>query len=393
MKRLNVPNCTGCAACSNICPQDAIDMREDAEGFEYPYIQEDRCTDCGLCEEICPVLSKDRLPKFRKIPDVYAAWHSDQEIRMQSSSGGVFSALASRVLDQGGVVFGAAFDEEFLAYHKAIDSKENLDELRRSKYVQSRIGYTFREVKHHLSEGKPVLFVGTPCQTAGLYAYLGRDFENLKTCALVCKGAPSRKVFRRYLRFLEEQYGSKIVSYSFRDKRAGWACNEAFNLANGEEVVGREQTRTLPSYFYAFAQKSLLARTSCYGCPFKGLPGYADIILGDFWSIRWRKPEWDDNKGTSLVLVNSDKGEKLVGDAQEYLTIKACPFDYVRHDGGLMRSGHSPRSRARLFADLDRIPFDKLARKYMTQPNAAVKFIKKIERSLKWCVKKVLGWV
>jgi len=391
MRRLDVPNCTGCAACSNICPQNAIDMLEDTEGFDYPHVQEDRCTDCGLCEAICPVLAKDRLPEFRREPDVYAAWHRDQEIRMQSSSGGAFSALASRVLDQRGVVFGAAFDEEFLVYHKSIASKEDLDELRRSKYMQSRILHTLREVERYLNEGRHVLFVGTSCQTAGLYAYLGKSFENLTTCALVCTGAPSPKVFRRYLSLLEEQYGSKVVSYSFRDKRTGWACNEAVNLANGEEIVGREQMRTLPSYYYAFAHKLLFSRTSCYACPFKGLPGYADITLGDFWSIRWRKPGWDDNRGTSLVLVNSDKGETLVGGARGYLSTKACPFDYVRNDGGLMRSPRRPRSRARFFADLDRIPFDKLARKYMKQPNTAMKFVKKIERSLKWCIREILG--
>jgi coenzyme F420-reducing hydrogenase beta subunit len=393
MSNLDVPNCTGCAACVNICPHGAIAMHANSEGFDYPSIQEDTCKDCGLCKKTCPVLSQARLPKFREVPAVYAAWHRDLETRMQSSSGGAFSALASRALEQGGIVFGAAFDADFLVYHKSINSEEGMGELRRSKYVQSRIGNTFRELKQYLDEGRKVLFVGTSCQTAGLHAYLGRTDDNLASVALVCLGAPSPKVFNRYLKSIERMYGDSIVSYSFRDKRNGWACNEAIRLANGEEIVRGERADSLPSYYYAFSQKVLLSRISCYACPFKGLPGYADIILGDFWSIRRQEPKWDDGKGTSMVLVNSDKGEMLLHDSQKYLTTKSCPFRYVQFNGNLMRPARCPKDRAKLFADLDKIPFDELARKYMRQPGAAVMSIKKVEQSLKMMVKKAIGMI
>jgi len=387
---MNVQNCTGCAACLNICPHDAIVMKGNSEGFDYPLVQKELCTDCDLCRKTCPVLSKDHLPKFRAIPDVFAAWHRNQEIRLQSSSGGVFSAFASSILEQGGVVFGAVFDKDFSVYHKSIDSEENVDELRRSKYIQSRVGNSFREVKHHLEGGSLVLFVGTPCQTAGLLSYLKKPFYNLFTCALVCTGAPSPKVFRQYLKYIEQTYNSSVASYSFRDKREGWACKEAIRFNNGKEVFGRENNSALPSFYYAFSHKALLSRKSCYVCPFKGLPGYADIILGDFWSIRNQEPNLDDDKGTSMVLVNSDKGQKLLNISEKYLSLKSCPFRYIQFNSTLMRSARCPKKRAKLFTDIDHVPFEQLYQKYMRPPNALEKFIKKTIFSLKWCIKNVL---
>lgn len=375
----------------NVCPHGAIVMREDLEGFEYPFIQENKCQECGLCKRICPVLSHDRLPYFRNIPDVFAAWNRDPEIRLQSSSGGAFSAFASYFLNQGGIVFGAAFDKDFFLYHKSIDSESHLDELRRSKYLQSRIGYSFKKIKKIIEQGKKVLFVGTPCQTAGLHSYFGKDHENLVSCALVCLGVPSQKVFQKYLDYLQKNYFDSIFSYSFRDKRSGWACNEAIRMANGQEIVREEKNQILPSFYHAFSQKVLLSRPCCYSCPFKGLPGYADIILGDFWSIRWQEPDWDDGKGTSMVLVNSDRGEKLLNDSEQYLLKKPCPFRYVQFNGNLMRPARLPKDRARFFADLDQVPFDELMDQYMRPPRGFRAFLKNAEKALKIGLKKALG--
>ena len=388
--RLKKATCTGCAACYNVCPVKAISMREDGEGFLYPVIDEEKCTECALCEKKCPVLSREKLTRNRERPDVYAAWHKNLEIRLQSSSGAAFTALATAVLNKGGRVFGAAFDEDFLVYHKVVDTLEELEDLRRSKYVQSRIGDSLAQAKNELNQGKTVLFSGTPCQIAGFYAYLGQDYTTLFTCSLICKGVPSSKVFRKYLDYLEKYYDSPVISYSFRDKGFGWAPNEAVLFANGEERLSNYfKHETL--YYYAFATKSLFLRPSCHTCPFKGLPADADITLADFWSIRNQEPGWDDNKGTSLILINSDKGSDLFEDAKAELVTKLCPFDYIINNSGLMNSPRRPRVRERFFKDLDLLPFELLISKYMTPPHPLVQSMQKRVLYMKTFIKKVIG--
>jgi coenzyme F420-reducing hydrogenase beta subunit len=309
---------------------------------------------------------------------------------MKSSSGAAFTALATAVLNKGGMVFGAAFDEEFLVYHKAINNIEGLEELRRSKYLQSRIGGSFSEAKNDLDQGNIVLFSGTPCQIAGLYSYLGRDYDNLFTCNLICKGVPSPKVFRRYLNYLEKRYNSNIVSYSFRNKLYGWAPNEAVVFANGQKI-NSNYSKQEALYYDCFAKKSLFLRPSCYTCPFKGLPSMADLTLGDFWSIRKQYPAWDDNMGTSLVLVNSEKGKHLFNDAKSELVARLCPMDYISDNGNLMASSRRPRARERFFRELEQLPFEILIQKYMTPPGPFAQNVQKKVRYVKTFIKKIIG--
>lgn len=389
-KRLICVNCTGCAACYSVCPQHAISMHEDSEGFLYPVIDVDKCTDCELCEERCPVLSKDNLPINREKPDVYIAWHNNLEIRLQSSSGGAFTALATAVLNTGGIVFGAAFDDKFLVYHKPVEHLDDLKILRGSKYMQSRIGDNFRQAQHFLDKGQQVLFSGVACQIAGLYAYLGREYDNLYTCNLVCKGVPSPKVFRKYLDYMETRFDSKVASYSFRDKRYSWALNEAITFINGQKKYSSYFKHEVP-YYYGFAVESLFSRRSCYSCPFKGLPTVADITLADFWSIRKQEPKWNDEKGTSLILVNSDKGNSLFQKSQVDLLTKQCPFAYIESNSNLMGSARCPRKRKTFFKELDRLPFEMLIEKYMTPSSYIFRYPSKLTKRLKNMIKRMIG--
>ncbi len=388
--KIKTNNCTGCAACNNTCPSMAISMSEDSEGFPYPTIDAEKCTGCGLCEKKCPVMYRENLPRNREKPDVYAAWHNDLEIRMRSSSGAAFTALARTILDKQGRVYGAAFDKQFLVYHKAVDDLEGLEELRRSKYAQSSIGDSFFQTKRDLKQNRIVLFTGLSCQIAGLYAYLGRNYDNLFTCSLICKGVPSPKVFRRYLDYLEEYYGSSVISYSFRDKRFGWGPNEAVLFANGQEKLSNSSKHEA-LYYYAFATKSLFLRPSCYTCSFKGLPSVADITIADFWSIRKQEPKWDDNRGTSLIIVNSNKGNDLLANSQSELSIHLCSLDYIAGNSNFFRSSPRPRNRERFFKDLDQLPFKLIIEKYMTPPNALIQSVLKHVKYIKSLFKKLIG--
>ncbi|TKJ32448.1 MAG: coenzyme F420-reducing hydrogenase subunit beta [Planctomycetes bacterium B3_Pla] len=358
-------NCTGCSACASVCERATITMKEDAEGFLCPVINEEVCTDCGLCQRICPVLPRKWLPSRPETPAIYAAWHHDPEVRRQSSSGGVFTALAVDVLNHAGVVFGAGFDGHVNVCHKAVFEAECLEELRGSKYVQSSIGDTFSQAKKLLKTGRQVLFSGTPCQIAGLYSFLGHDCDNLVTCDFICHGVPSPKLFRKYMEYLEQKYLSKPRKVSFRDKRRGWTYLIAIEFYNGQEVVRRF---TADPYYTAFL-KNICLRRCCHECDFKGLPRVADVTLADFWGIGARHPELDDNKGTSLVLVNSDKGKGIYECCHRELFSHECPFDYIEGNVCLMGSVRPHPHRQKFFADLSSEPFEVLVKRHMTFPS------------------------
>ena len=214
--------CTGCEACANICPKDCISMVENAEGFLFPKIDSGKCVGCELCEKACPVLSPIPIHKTQEDVKVYALIHKDEDVRSHSSSGGAFSAIADFVLEQGGVVFGAAFDENFEVHHICVDKPEDLYKLRGSKYVQSRIGDAYRQAKEKLQQGRLVFFTGTACQTSGLLGFLGRDYENLITQDLICHGVPSPLAWRKYIQLNRRWAKSEVEHIFFRDKIFGW---------------------------------------------------------------------------------------------------------------------------------------------------------------------------
>lgn len=298
-------SCTGCAACSNVCPRQAIEMRTDELGFRYPRIRTAQCVDCGLCRQSCPVLNRmtsDHAPE----PECYAL-QAGEEVRSVSSSGGAFTLLAQTILEQGGVVFGAAMGEDLTVRHLCARTPEQLAGLRKSKYVQSDIGQTYREAKQCLEQGKPVLFSGTPCQIAGLYACVGRDRDTLYTVDILCHGVPSRQMLRDSLQEINAR--QRIVSVDFRDKQFGWeSLGMTLLLDNG----ARRRLSYDESRYEQGFHPNMTLRESCFHCPFSRYPRMGDVTIGDFWHVADYNPDFADGHGTSALLVNSEKGRRLL---------------------------------------------------------------------------------
>jgi len=340
-------------------------MVEDKEGFLYPAIDENKCVHCGRCRNVCPILSKMPAGFQRQVlPKTYACWINNDSIRLQSSSGGLFSAIAMSALDDGGVVFGAAFDENMHLHHIGVVDTASLEKLRRSKYIQSEIGDSYKLTKNFLDQGKLVFFMGTPCQIAGLNHYLGKDYDNLITADLICHGVPSPGVFSKYVKYLENIYGCRLTNINFRDKRKGWS-NGFFvkaNLNNGKEVM---LTGKRNCFLYGFGQNYFL-RKSCYNCAFRRMPRQADFTLADFWGIQDKYPD-EAYKGISCLLVNSSKGKKCFDLLNTKVSFFEEPFSKAKEaNKNLYRSTAIPTVRELFFEDFAQKPFTSLIEKYLT---------------------------
>jgi len=296
----------------NRCPVNAIKMQYDAEGFLRPVVDASLCIECGQCVNVCPLDKGCKKDENNNEPLCYAGWSKDENIRFESTSGGIFTHLAQCVLEQGGAVAGARYKADNLVEHVVIYDMAELSALRQSKYVQSEIGFVFREVERELKNEKPFLFVGTPCQCAGLRSYLGRDYDNLILCDFICRGANSPMIYLAYLRELEARYGSKIKHVWFKNKTFGWN-NFATKIIfeNGEEYIADRETDPF-MLGYIKSHLSLYMRPSCYNCSFKGVSRPVDITLGDFWGIQPRAG--DTQNGVSAVIVHSEKGRRLMED-------------------------------------------------------------------------------
>ena len=300
--------CTGCAACVSVCPTGSISMKEDREGFLQPHIDTKTCIGCHKCEKTCPILNPIKIPTDFET-QAYAAINKDEDVRMRSSSGGMFHALAKWTIEQGGVVFGARFNDQWEVVHDYTETIEGIEPFMRSKYVQSRIGDTFKQAKQFLDQGRQVLFVGTPCQIGGLKAYLKKDYDNLLAVDFICHGVPSPGVWRKYLK--ETTKGESLLSFSFRDKSDGWKEYQFVTTTTTTTTTRRERYNTNP--MIQGLLKNILLRKSCYACSTRTYHRISDITLGDFWGIDNLYPELDDDKGISLILIHSAKGtERLL---------------------------------------------------------------------------------
>jgi len=341
--------CTGCEACSNICPVNAIKMLPDNEGFLYPEIDYAKCTNCGLCFKICPANSSDVIERGLSNPLVYAAWNKNDIIRNQSSSGGIFSLLAEKTIETNGAVFGASFDQDMVVNHILVKNKEDLQKLRGSKYVQSRIGNSYSVAKDLLNKDVHVLFSGTPCQIMGLYAFLQEKPDTLYTCDLICHGVPSPKVLADYLKELEKEYGAKATKISFRDKSSGWSRPTfVVEFSNGQKY--KEFFYEKDAYGKGFGL-NLFLRPSCYICKYSNIPRVSDITLGDFWGIEKHMPNLDYNKGISIVLLNTEKGVKLFDSIKNELDARKCTLEMTDspHLQHLRTPPKPPKGRKRFF--------------------------------------------
>lgn len=336
MKHIRIDNkqdCCGCTACVAICPHDAITMRPDALGFNYPAVDTDKCVDCGLCVKVCafhPAYddSPDQLPR----PEAYGARNKAPEEIARSQSGAAFSALSDWILRQGGVVYGVGYEGHFRAVHKRAATPEERDEFRGSKYVQSDPGTMFRQVRDDLKAGLTVCVSGTPCQIAGLRAFIPQKLsERLFLVDLICHGVPGPKVWADYLDFLERKERRKITEVNFRDKRLkGWHSHiETFRYEGGYDTY---------TYTYTYTFYSHIAfRKACYACPFTNTRRTGDLTIGDFWGVEKTDTEFAaDNKGCSLVLVNSEKGRKWFDETKERFNLlpaqlENCLQPQLRH--------------------------------------------------------------
>ncbi|SDM05930.1 Coenzyme F420-reducing hydrogenase, beta subunit [Sarcina sp. DSM 11001] len=310
--------CCGCSACYQACPHHCIQMVEDVEGFLYPKVEKDRCINCNLCKKACPILNNVSSDSDRSIKS-WIGYAKNTELRLASSSGGVFSVLAEKIIERGGVVFGAAFDENYALHHIMIESPEELALFRGSKYLQSRIDNSFLLAREQLDSGKWVLFSGVSCQIAGLKTFLRKDYSNLVTIDVLCHGVPSPELWKRYYSEKEKEYGGVLQNAIFRDKKNGWkkySVKLVFSNNTEYTKVFKED-----SYMQLFL-KNLCLRPSCHKCMFKDINRPSDITLGDAWGVNNYCPEMDDDRGTSIIITHSEEGEHLLHSVQDKLVIQ-----------------------------------------------------------------------
>lgn len=378
---LNKPSCTGCSACMNKCPKNAICMEPDKSGFLYPFINRELCINCGMCKNVCPVINNDSSKRNEAI-SVHAVWSKDQQLRFQSTSGGFFSELAYLVIDKGGIVVGAAYDKECQIKHVIVTRKQDVERIRQSKYAQSNIGYTFRAIKENIND-KLVLFSGTPCQVAALIEYIGGVRDNLITMDFICRGVNSPKAFRAWLNEIEEKNHACVNRVWFKYKDTGWKKSPKttrIDLNNGKTIIQRDE---LNPFMYGYLVPNLFIRPSCGECVYKGQDRLSDITVGDFWGI---DKSFDDDGGTSMVQINTNKGKMYFDELKNNINAHECSLEDISK-GNIMFNGSvkiNPSSDA-FFESLDAgIPFSKLVERYSNR---------KFKALIKYRIKKVLQFV
>lgn len=318
--------CCGCRACAEICPTHSITMEKAENGFCYPYIDASSCIHCFMCQKVCPV--SEPLYRENVVPYVYSAYALNPEFRDQGSSGGVFGLLARRIISQGGIVFGAAFDEEFNLKHQKATTQTELLPLFKSKYVESDTNHVFGEISQEVKKGKLVLFCGTPCQCAALKKFLKHEYENLYIIDFLCHGVPSQELFSKAIWEYEKKHKGKVVAFNFRSKNLTDkkdVGNHYFSLTlrkdNGKLIHKKARRHYEFPYYSGFLSHNIL-RPSCYKCCYANINRISDITLADFWGLEKIEPIEDFRKGYSMVICNSVKGRALFYHIQECLCFK-----------------------------------------------------------------------
>ena len=320
----SIDQCCGCGACAQACPKAAITMETAADGYLYPVIDGDKCIGCKLCQKKCQYIGEPVRPETVQDMDIYAA-HGNAEELDGSASGGLFYVAAKEILQRGGVVFGCQYNDDMAVVHTAAESLEQVRPMRNSKYVQSAIGDTYKQAERHLKEGRPVLYSGTPCQIAGLYNYLGRDYEGLLTMDLICMCVTPPKMFAEYLERLEREAGSKPTFFDFRDKSEGWG-----NRWNRIEFEDASKNCVMPSrenvYSRLFSSKHNTLAT-CRSCVYAKMERYADITVGDYWGIQDTDAKIDYRAGVTKVFVSTKKGRRFYVSLLPRIASEALPYE------------------------------------------------------------------
>ncbi len=338
--------CTGCSACINICPVNALELEMDNKGYYKPHILEEKCISCGLCDNVCPIINQKNYSNSNELKELYAMWAVD-DVRLKSSSGGAFTLFAEAILEIQGVVFGAAWSDEFFVIHKEIFHKNELSILQKSKYLQSNVNLSYRHVQFYLEKNKFVLFVGTPCQIGGLKSYLkikNLDDSKLLTIDLFCYGANSYKIFKNYL---EDNFGNNIESFNFKlkDKNIYTSHFFSYKLHDEEEKKVFEVSPFFNGYF-----SGLYTVKACTKCIYQNENRVGDISLGDFWGVEKYNKFWNDGIGTSMIMINSFKGQELLNSIKHTCKrIEKVPLEWIRSGQGNNKLLHKNHQ---LFFDL-----------------------------------------
>lgn len=352
-------NCCGCSACASICPQKCIDMVQDSEGFFYPSVNAEKCVNCGLCTNVCPFINAHGESESVMS---FAAKSKSKDIRLSSSSGGVFTHFAESVINNGGIVAGVEMSADMTcAKYALIDDLENIARLRGSKYIQAETSSVYNEIKTVLESGKQVLFCGTPCHVNALKLFLKKDYENLICIDFICHGVPSVKLWKIYLQYVESKFG-KTVSVSFRCKKHGWAnCGVNFVNNRGKQRYFPKQTDPYMQMFL----KNYSLRPSCYECKAKKTR-YSDITIADFWGIRNVLPDFEEEDGASLVIVHTKKGGDFYESVKSSLVSQTVDTNLALKKNSVYdTSVKKPKERDSFYCDVNNLSFDKLRKKYV----------------------------
>lgn len=306
VKKIN-NQCSGCGCCQKSCPVNAISMKFE-NGFIYPSINKEKCIKCGKCLKVCPFTKKQFNDTSTTPLKVIGMVNNDEKVLMSSTSGGAFSLFSDYVLSKKGIIYGASYNNKWEVVHISADTSEKRDLLKGSKYVQSDLNNTFVDIKNELNNGRLVMFTGTPCQCSGLKNYLGRDYDNLIICDIVCHGVPSPIIFSEYIKYIQKKRKSLIKSYNFRDKKVSWAgANITVEYENGKQYTNKIDEEIFSKLYF----NHIITRPSCHECLYTNIKRISDLTIGDFWGIKEKHPDFYNEKGVSLVLLNSEKAIKI----------------------------------------------------------------------------------
>ena len=354
-------DCCGCSSCMQKCPKNAITMEENEEGFLYPKIDKKKCIECGICVKVCSQLSYT-VEKKENYPIAYACYNKKDDELIKSSSGGVFSAIANYVLEKKGFIIGAAFDENLVLKHICVNTKKDLEKLRGSKYLQSNINYMYKVAEEKLKDGNIVFFTGTSCQIAGLKTYLMKDYDNLITADILCHGVPNQKIFSKYIEYIEDKYNSKVKNYLFRTKEQnGWGEYIAkIELNNGKIKF---KNSVIDQYYNAFLACNTY-RESCYKCKYTSINRVSDISMADYWVVWSIHPKIKKKKGISLMLVNTEKGKKIIECISEKMECIETNLDKaVQKNMNLKKPTSRPKERDKIYRGIN----EKSARRFIKE--------------------------
>lgn len=369
--------CFGCEGCLEACAYSAITMKEDEEGFKYPEINKDLCVDCGMCKRVCPYINPPQ--KNKKSPYVYGGYHKDNAIKAESTSGGAFSAIAEVFCDENYVIFGAAA-KGLEVYHTYIEDKKELGIFRKSKYAQSSIGDSYRQAIQFLKAGKKVIFSGTPCQIAALHNCIRQEIvkENLLTIEVVCEGFPSPILLRKYCAMLKERYHSSVkeLDYRYKDKNR-WDFQVMKITLENNKIIKEDRWF---SPFWIFWSERLMSRPVCIECPFRTIDRVADITLGDLWGVHKYCPElYGNNGGSSLVVCNSEKGERVFRQVEKLLYGHELEYeDALQYQRPMRVVVPASEKREMFMHDLRTLDYKALCKKWKPKTSRKVLFSKYI---------------